>query len=77
MSRHSHKTLPPEELVDPVAVNQEFIRQLAKVEADPSQKRPTKKPSVRDRIHFMDHDTYADLGVQPITLQLQHWQEQP
>lgn len=75
MSR-KHDELTPDEM-DAVALNLEYQRQLAEVEADPTQRRPVKKPSVWNRVDFMDHDTYADLGVWPIALGRRHWQEQP
>jgi hypothetical protein len=47
-------------------VDQEVAARLVALEAlDPSQKRPTPNANIRNRVDFMEWETYHDIGVRP------------
>jgi hypothetical protein len=51
-------------------VDQEIVARLAALEAlDPSQKRPTPRPNILNRVDFMDWETHHDIGAQPFHVQ--------
>jgi hypothetical protein len=65
MMRDNHR-LGPAETYAKQETARETVARLSALEAlDPSQKRPTPKANIHNRVDFMEWDTYHDIGVQP------------
>ena len=58
--------LGPVETYAKQETEREIAVRLAALEAfDPSKKRPTPNANIRNRVDFMEWETYRDIGVQP------------
>lgn len=81
----NRRTLTPEELADERQHQAELVirrdyesttpaQRLARFEAlEPSQRRPAKKPSIWDRVNFMEWETWEDLGLDPPAGEQEWW----